>query len=301
MTTSSDMGKPTTERIRAPQTRKPFARTKRLVLAAIAFLFCCSAAYRGGKLLANWRHPVDSATLRRTATTEQGLLSPVIPLAGIWSFDELNWSVRSDWIAASEVDTRFETLSIQPPAIAEDELPDSDPEFLTLAAALGVQSSQRDGNRVYRLARPGLKAQWITRNVSGRTKTSAFAVAYPGGGEEWQMFEFLPRFPKAENAQSVESHLLPLPAGARRSGGRFADDGQVLLEFVSVDATAEVLLRNWKEAGWEVRRNDIPDPDDFSYLAVRGDEVIYAWSSDAADALKSLMLIRAPADADTGL
>jgi hypothetical protein len=72
------------------------------------------------------------------------------------------------------------------------------------------------------------------------------------------------------------------------------------LEFVSLDTKADALLRDWTNAGWETRVSGLAEPGDFSYLAVRDGETIYAWSSDPAEGLKNLMLVRTPADADTG-
>jgi hypothetical protein len=53
-------------------------------------------------------------------------------------------------------------------------------------------------------------------------------------------------------------------------------------------------------AGWEVRESGLAEPGEFSYLAVRGDERIYAWSADPAGAMRNLMLVRTPDVANTG-
>jgi len=268
-----------------------------LVAAVIA---CCVSAYRLGQLVSNWQHPADAAALRRADATDLASLSPTMPLAGLWSFDELDWTMRSEWTSENELAARFAAIATKQPGLADPELPDADAEFLTLAAALGVRLTEREGRRIYKLSRPGLEAQWITRDVAGKTKSCGFAVAYPSIDDQWQLFEFTPKSLDEKSAAGQASHLLPLPQDAHRDGGRFADDGRVLMEFVSLDSTADSLVRDWNAAGWDVRANEMAEPGEFSYLAVRGQETIYAWSADPATAMRNLMLVRTPAGADTG-
>jgi hypothetical protein len=93
--------------------------------------------------------------------------------------------------------------------------------------------------------------------------------------------------------------LLPLPAGAARVGGRFADDGHALLELITLSSTANQLIATWNAAGWEIRPAGFGAAAEFRYLCARGDQVIYAWSADEPGALQNLMLVRAPSNADT--
>ena len=93
---------------------------------------------------------------------------------------------------------------------------------------------------------------------------------------------------------------MPLPPDATRSGGRFDEDGQLLLELVSVTSTADHLLAAWRKAGWEVRPSGLGQPGDFTYLCARGADVIYVWSADPPKAIANLMLVRTPDAADTG-
>lgn len=280
--------------------RRPFVRVARWGILVTGFAICCVSAYRLGVLVSDWRHPADLAALRRADAADLASLSPTLPLAGIWAFDELDWNMRSEWTSEKELGVKFETLASQPSVVADTELPDADQEFLALAATLGVRSTELEGRRIYRLSRPGLQAQWITREVAGKAKSCAFAVAYPSLDDQWQLFEFTPRAKDAAATTSQKSHLLPLPAAAHRDGGRFADDGRMLMEFVSLESTADALVRDWNAAGWDVRTSGMGEPGEFSYLAVRGSETIYAWSADPASAMRNLMLVRTPAGADTG-
>jgi hypothetical protein len=282
------------------KTRRPLTRWAKVAIVAAAFVVCCVSAYRMGQFVSNLRHPSDAAALRRAEATDLASFSPPLPLAGIWSFNELDWNMRSEWTSEKELPSKFAHLALKVPALADDQLPDADQEFLTLARALGVKSTERDGQRIYQLSRPGLHTQWITRDVNGTAKSCAFAVAYPSIDDQWQLFEFTPRAKDVAGAESRATHLLPLPADARRDGGRFADDGRVLMEFVSLKSTADSLVRDWNAAGWDVRESGFAEPGEFSYLAVRGGETIYAWSSDPASAMRNLMLVRTPSVADTG-
>jgi hypothetical protein len=271
-----------------------------MAILAAGVVICGGSAYRMGQLVSNWQHPADAAALRRADATDLASLSPTLPLAGIWSFDELDWDMRSEWTSQKKLCAKFADLAKQPLVLTEDQLPDADLEFLTLATALGVRSTEQDGHRIYKLSRPGLEAQWITRDVAGKTKSCGFAVAYPSIDDQWQLFEFTPKSRDEKSAAGQALHLLPLPKAAHREGGRFADDGRVLMEFVSLESTADSLVRDWNAAGWDVRASGLAEPGEFSYLAVRGHETIYAWSADPATALRELMLVRTPAGADTG-
>lgn len=156
---------------------------------------------------------------------------------------------------------------------------------------------QRDGYLIYRVDRPDLKAQLVTRNVDGRSKAVTVACSYPHDGEHWQLFELTPRESPA-NADGQAAHLLPLPEGVERRGGRFADDGRLLLELITLDSKADSLVATWKNAGWEVRPSGLGEPGSFSFLCARGSEVIYAWSANSGESIQNLMLVRSPTDAE---
>lgn len=116
------------------------------------------------------------------------------------------------------------------------------------------------------------------------------------------MFELAPRS-SASGSLSIEDDLLPLPTDATRNGGRFADDGQLLMELVTLGgntSSAGDLLDSWNAAGWDIRPSGLADAESFSYLCRRGGDVVYAWSADSSTALNNLMLVRTPAAVDTG-
>jgi hypothetical protein len=165
-----------------------------------------------------------------------------------------------------------------------------------IASARLIPTKQA-GVQIYRLDRPTLKAVLLLRKIEDRTKAVFGAVAFPHNDREWQEFEFVPSSTSAAHGPRT-THLLPLPTGAIQSGARFAGDGRPLLEMITTQTTADALLTNWKEAGWEIRPSRLGAVTGFSYLCARGNEVVYAWSADANDSLQHLMLVRSPSDAE---
>lgn len=267
------------------------------ILPLLTFGVCCLVAFRIGAFLANRKHTAELAALRTADATESNPLAATLPLAGMWSFDELKWSIRSEIIPAADVEAKLTSLDATAVSDANT-LPDTDADLRGLIAMFRVQPIERDGHQIYRLDRKSMKFQLVTREVNGRSKTVACAMAYPHDEQNWQLYKFTPR-DAAETAGDGETHLLPLPSGARRTSGRFGDDGRALMEFITLDAAGSELLASWKQAGWEVRPSGFADPAEFSYLCARGDEVIYAWSAEEPAAIQNLMLVRTPAGADT--
>ena len=271
-----------------------------LSLAACIFIVCCGLAYGAGCFLAEWRNAQRAAALRDDQdATQLGPLAVALPYAGQWAFDDLDWSVKSQMIAAKDLDAEFARLGDTAKTINDSLLPETDPELVGLIAAFGMTPVERGGDKVYRVEKPDLKAELVARDVAGKTRTVTFAAAYPAAEGKWQLFAFTPRTDASTESSNNVPHLLPLPTGATRSGGRYDDAGQLIMEFVSLDTTADELTKSWKAAGWEVRPSGFGDGHEFSFLCGRGAEMIYAWSADPANSLKNLMLVRSPAAADT--
>ncbi len=273
-------------------------RSFRFALTALVVAAACYLAFGFGRLWAERRAATQPVSAAQLEAGDENPLAAAMPLAGLWSFDELDWNLRSDFVDNKDIAARFEALAAQPAEASDRPLPDTDPELIDLIETLQIRPVERAGNQVYLLDRRDLKAELISRLVAGRPKTVALAVAYPQNGETWQLFEFTPRL-AAENSSASDQHLVPLPAGARRSGSRHGDGGQLLMEFVSLEASAEELLAAWQDAGWEARPSGLGGPDDFSYLCARGDEVIYVWSANSQGPLKNLMLVRTPSPENT--
>jgi hypothetical protein len=268
----------------------------RIVLVLAVFLLCCYAAFHIGAFIATSR----GAARRAAAQADAEQISPLsaaMPLAGQWAFDELDWSVESSQIDTATLDAEFASLAASIPADTAA-LPDADAEIVGLMTALQIPSAEKMGNLIYRIDRPDLRTQLVTRRIEAATKAVSFAMAFPLG-DRWQLFAFTPRESSPVAAIQEDLHLLPLPEGAHRTGGRFDDAGRPLMEFISLDSNADGLAAAWEEAGWEVRPSGLTDSTDFSVLCARGTDTVYAWSADPPDAIKNLMLVRTPAPTDT--
>ncbi len=281
-----------------------FVTHPRLVAAirAALILAIVIAGWRVGwsyvRLFAEWRQLARPASSTRAPARHLDSMAAVLPLAGQWSFSELDWNMRTESKSGRDVATFFESLATSPAAETDEQLPDVDDELAELMDRFHVQPVERNGNKIYSLDRPDLKAQLVVRNVGGRDKTIGFGVAYSQADGSWQLVAFTPRASTASH-EAAAPHLLPLPAEARRSGGRFGDDGRLLMELVELRSGADAILSTWKNAGWDVRPSGMGGPEDFSYLCARGDEVVYAWSADPPGALEDLMLVRTPGGSDT--
>jgi hypothetical protein len=272
----------------------------RRILFTVSISAACYVAYVVGGRFSEWRHVAPTTTAPTAITSNFNAMAAVLPLAGRWSFAELDWDFRSAEIPQKDVAARLDKLGSSPATQSTEQLPDVSPELLELAEKLRIKPVERNGNLIYSLNQPFLKVRLIARATSGRYKAAALAVAYPEAGDRWTVMEFTPRG-AAASSTSTTGYLLPLPAGSKRSGGRFADDGSALLELITLNTTAKDVFATWKDAGWEVRHTGLGQPGDFSYLCVRGDQVIYAWSADPGDALQNLMLVQTPASSDEDL
>ena len=280
------------------RTDSPLPRAVRTALLVVTVAVSCYIAYCFGRWWALANHPAPPRTTVASDGADLDPLAAALPLGGQWAFDELDWSLKSQLVDRSTLDGEFEQLGKSPLSKLDPQLPDADPELIELITAMNIQPVERAGDLVYRVNRRDLRAELITRQLGQLSKAVAFAVAYPVSGDTWQLYVFTPKQATGDSAAAAR-HLLPLPADARRSGGRFAEDGRVLLELISLDSTTEKLLDDWKAAGWEIRSSGIANPADFSVLCARGEEVVYAWSADPHDSLQNLMLVHTPTPADT--
>jgi len=254
-------------------------------------------AYGYGQLFAEWRQaaagPVAPA---KTTAFELNPMMGSLPLEGPWIFADLEWDLRSTIVNAKDVDAKLDALRV-PPSGELKNFPDASLELLELIQSLPLQPVELSGCQLYAISRSGLKAQLLLRKVEGSTKVLTCAGGFAQDNQHWQMFELAPRAASIHSAEH-ESHLLPLPAGAVRRGGRFADDGRLLLELISLGTDSDSLITAWRGAGWEVRPSGLGVEGGFSYLCARGNDVIYAWSADPSESLQSLMLVRSPTDAE---
>jgi len=265
---------------------------------SVVVVASCYLAYGFGRLWAEWREarrPTPTRTSSSTMTPALDPMAAALPLAGHWSFGGLDWNLASSTVDASAIAKRFELFATAAIESPPREVPDISPELFEIATMLHLTPEQRGSYRIYHLHQSDLKAELIARTDDGREKAVAVACAYPQSGERWQLFELTPRDASRKSVPQA-THLLPLPTDAVRRGGRFADDGRLLLELVTLNSKSNELLKAWRNAGWEVRPSGLGDPGAFSFLCARGNEMIYAWSSNSPDSVERLMLVRSPTD-----
>lgn len=280
-------------------TERPLVRRVRLTLLWSVVALACFVAYRLGDTYAEWRDVAKHRPTRESMTpTDRAFATAMTPLAGTWSFDDLDWNINSTKLSSNAVAKRFETFSDSTETANPETLPDVSDQFLTLAANMQITPIEHAGNKIYKLDRPELKGQLVARDVAGQAKVLSIAAATPGDNDEWMFYELSPRGAASQPSKSAE-HLLPVPAGAKREGGKFGVNGELLLELLSLDTNANDLANSWRAAGWELHETGLGDGTAFNYLAVRGNDTIYVWSADAKDSLHNLMLVRNPGSGDT--
>lgn len=299
MTATNTNSQPDQPQPPAASTKRPLVRRLRLTILWAVVALACFVAYRLGDVYAGWREVANQRPTRQSATpADSTFASAMMPLAGSWSFDDLDWNINSTNLSTPDVAARFEAFSNSTVGTNPEALPEVSDQCLTLAANLQITPVDHAGNKVYKLNRPEIKGQLVTREVAGRAKIISLAAATPGQNEKWLFYELSPRGTVSKSTQPAE-HLLPLPANAKREGGKYGDSGETLLELISLDSNADDLLGSWRAAGWDIHETGLGDGTAFSYLASRGNYTIYVWSADAKDSLHNLMLVRNPGSGDT--
>jgi hypothetical protein len=271
------------------------ARCARFMLLSIVVAALCFVSYNAGRLWHDWRHTSRTSAVPESPQFE-ALLGPP-SLAGQWTFANLNWSLRSQVVPHAELTAKFEASVNSIADKSASQMPDLNAELIDLARRLHVEPVIRGENQIYAYDRPNFKGQLVVRSVAGRTKAASLVAAFPKEGDQWQVFEFTPRTAAVAHADDL-SHLVPLPSSAQRDGGRFSDDGHILLELITLESNDEALVSLWKHNGWEVRKAEFAGPDDFCYLCARRTEVVYAWSANPRGSLRNLMLVRTSAQPD---
>lgn len=284
-------------------TKEPAKRFNLTTVGHVAvFALAAFAAWYLGRgfarLYDEWNVAGQAADAPPPAEPSFNSMASLLPLAGQWSFGALEWDLRSQLMEEAKADVRLQQMAAMTPGDHPSDLPDLSQELADYIAKLNITPFEFGGNQVYELKRPTFKARLVLRDVGGKMKPLAMAAAIPTQGGQWQLFELTPRG-LSDLKKDENDHLLPLPEGAVRVGGRHDDNGQLLLEFVTLKSPGDALIQAWRNAGWEVRQSGVDVPGGFSYLCARGNDVVYAWSANSADALENLMLVRTPDAKDT--
>jgi len=270
---------------------RPAKRTLTLIFVVLALMF---AAYLVGGQYARWHAASQPPLIVAKSHATFSPLAGAMNLSGAWSFAGAEWNMKSEAVSADDIEARLAALSST--SLPNDASPNVAPEVLRMIDTFHLQPVEHGGNLVYSYKQQSLKAQLVARKDGDVLKALSYAVVYPAAGHKWKLYELEPK--GAKSRESTESHLLPLPNGAKRLGARFADDGRLLLEMITFGTTADELVIKWREAGWEVRPSGLGNSPAFSVLCGRGNDVVYAWSPNLPEALQTLMLVRSPTDTE---
>jgi hypothetical protein len=254
------------------------------------------AYFIGGRISQFRTAAPQAAPPTKTAAVAFTPLAGAMFQSGGWTFAGQGWDITSELVGTAEVDARLTALGKTPVANPAT-YPDVPREILQAIEVSHLQPVERPGGLLYTFQKPNLKAQLLACKVDGMLKAVTFGIAYPSNSEKWQFLQGRPNG-KSSAESPNERHLLPMPANGKRIASRFADDGQILLEVVTLSSNADELIIKWREAGWDVRPSGLGNPSAFSLLCARGNDVVYAWSADPREALQSLMLVRSPTDAE---
>ena len=82
------------------------------------------------------------------------MAAAMMPLAGQWSFDDLDWGIQAKTVSRDEVAARLAAFANSNGGPAADQLPDVSAEFLKLAHNLHITPVAHAGNEVYSIDRP---------------------------------------------------------------------------------------------------------------------------------------------------
>lgn len=87
----------------------------------------------------------------------------------------------------------------------------------------------------------------------------------------WQLTVLKPR-------TEGSHHLMPFPGDATTICSRRNRVGELQFELVETTQSDSELLQHWKQQGWELKRTPWGGNNDFSFMCIRNEKAIYAWS-----------------------
>jgi hypothetical protein len=293
------MSRPVDSDERAPAefpTSSKRRRVRRAAAIALVVALMCGA-YVAGSRIAQWQAPVAPLDVSTPVANAAFMpLSGAMLQSGGWTFAGQGWDISTLIVDAVDVDSRLSSLSDESAAQAAN-FPDVPQAILHAIESSHVQPIEHAGNQLYKIVKPNLKAQLLVCKVESTLKAVSFGIAYPSSSQKWQFLEGRPNG-KSAGGNENSAHLLPLTDNGNRIASRFAGDGQLLLEVITLSSNADELTIKWREAGWEVRPSGLGNSAAFSLLCGRGNDVVYAWSPNPPEALQTLILVRSPTDAE---
>lgn len=262
-------------------------------------LICLGSLIWFGLIVADYVHSaqrggqrVDAITgggADRVATTsESDPFVSLMPQAGHWSFAGSSMTIQKSVLTDGQVATRFADRKFIASAFSDHDATD----LVALAEVNEAERTIVGSTAIWVLEKPAVRLRLVTSLTEPPMLVGAMVATKHGN--EWEAIDLQPK-----GEASADCHLLPMPADAKTQCARTTEDGELVMQLVQTSRTSADVLDNWKQSGWDVRQTAWGSNDSFSFLCVKGDDLIYAWSPGDAES-RTIMLTRTTAS-DRGL
>lgn len=276
----------------------------RLALVGVIVWMGIPACQSIAKLMGRRPQPLQVRTVDHATDGESDALAiAMLPTAGFWTVADSQWGLGQAEFGEKDVMERLAAISAQAtdaPPKSESASPPSKPQELIVAEeewtelidlAQQMEPLKAGDNRIYSIERADLKARLVFHKSAAGEDLIAGALAFPVSNGRWSYIDLADRSPA--DPRNSATHLLPLPADARRDMARWSSDHRLQMEVISLHSDALALAKLWTDAGWRVRHSNMGDPLGFSLLCVRDKQTIYVWSDEPAESITRMMLVDA--------
>jgi hypothetical protein len=207
---------------------------------------------------------------------------------GYWSFGGWQWKVGRTTVPAAKLDEHLWSLAASTSAqiVASEK---SDIEILALLERVGSDPQEYEDSLVYRWGNEDNTIQLVVNSPAKRIVSLAFTSAI--GPDQFEVWKAL-RASSPADGVAVEEHLLPLPAGSRQLAARCDDEGELILEIVTLDLNCEhhEFRACCQSAGWRVDCVRAETGSGSYFLCQRNGEEVSAWSASSDGQLQTLIL-----------
>ncbi len=268
---------------------------RHLAVTANCAIIVCSV----GMMTRTWYDTSTLAKLPPASTIRSSnqlakLIQPWTQTVGFWAVDDSPFGLAKRIISDRDVKRQFAHIrSLRQKdgfvSVTCEGIPD---EWDSLIAnSDGLEPIQHNGMTYYLLEQDNFRGLLITRFANGAEKLAGGFMANRTEGNKWETTEL--KSTENDSAPTTSlSHLIPLPDGASRLLMR-RSPLKLCAELLELDCDAQMLLDSWQAAGWEVRHAEFGSFRKFSYLCVKGNSTIHAWSDESSSRITRLMLVDA--------
>jgi hypothetical protein len=220
----------------------------------------------------------NSTTVDSHAPTTEGVnsdanLQNVLSFeSGYWSFAETRMSFSSSHCRDSELKDRM-SEAMSGTALQDSGASDAS-QLIKFAKASGATRQRSDDGVVWSSASDQLRLKLLVSESEPPLLLSAALATKDSdqSGDQWQLTTLKTREQNSEK-------LLPFDSVAKISCTRSDEQGRPQMQIVSTSTSARQLLTLWKNNGWQIKHTDWGASDSFSFLCIKDDRVVYAWSA----------------------